>query len=196
MNRLPDISLCDYISPLDLSTGVPVESGVRRPFVTHHSMEVAAHPFPAPRSVLPEAEQLLTECFLSHTYIYIYMKTSREVALRYRPHRSVLGAYRVQKVRLISALFRSVQLWGIDENQQIHCFQEMPGFALVAVNWTCFWVISFAATQPRSGLLQAQTLFPPAQFPERKFFGHRDLRWHRCLGEESNLSTKLRQRAP
>ena len=68
--RLPDILLCYDIGPLDLSAGIQKESGVRRAFLAHHSMELAAHPVPAPRRFLPEAEQLLTECSLSHTHIY------------------------------------------------------------------------------------------------------------------------------
>ena len=53
---------------------------------------------------------LLSVSSLMHIYIYIYMKTSREVALRCRRHRTVLGAHRVQKVRLSSASRRVSQL--------------------------------------------------------------------------------------
>ena len=49
--------------PLAFSLSVPVESGMRRPLVIHHSMELTAHPLPAPSSLLLEAEQLLRECF-------------------------------------------------------------------------------------------------------------------------------------
>ena len=48
---------------------------MRRPLVTHHAMKFAGHPCPGPRGLRLEAEQLLTECFLSHSYID--MKTSR-----------------------------------------------------------------------------------------------------------------------
>ena len=77
MNRLPDIMLCYDIGPLDLSGGVPEESGVRRPLVTHDSMQLAAHPLPAPGRLRLEAEQLLPECFFSHTYIVIYENQPR-----------------------------------------------------------------------------------------------------------------------
>ncbi len=49
---------------LAFSLSVPEESGVRRTLVTHDSMELTAHPFPAPRSFLLEAEQLLRDRFL------------------------------------------------------------------------------------------------------------------------------------
>jgi len=55
--------------PLDLSAGIPVESGVCRPLVSHHSMKLTAHLLPAPRSLLLEAEQLLRERFLFHCRI-------------------------------------------------------------------------------------------------------------------------------
>ncbi len=41
----------------------PVESGVRRSFVTHDSMKLTAQPLPAPSRLLLEAEQLLRERF-------------------------------------------------------------------------------------------------------------------------------------
>jgi len=63
VNRLPDISLYYDIGPLALSFGVPEESGVRRAFLAHHSMELAGHPFPAPGRLLLEAKQFLRECF-------------------------------------------------------------------------------------------------------------------------------------
>jgi len=64
LNRLPDISLCYRMwPPVAFSLSVPVESGVRWAFMSHHSMELTAHPLPAPRSLLLEAEQLLRECF-------------------------------------------------------------------------------------------------------------------------------------
>ncbi len=55
------------MGPLDSSASIPKESGVCRTLVSHHAMELTAHSFPAPRGLLLEAEQLLTECFLSHT---------------------------------------------------------------------------------------------------------------------------------
>ena len=58
------------MGPLDSSAGVPEESGVRRPLVSHHSMELTAHPFPAPRGLLPEAEQLLRERLFFHCRKY------------------------------------------------------------------------------------------------------------------------------
>jgi len=51
--------------PRDFSGGVPEESGVGRTLMTHDSMELAAHPLPAPRSFLFEAEQFFGEFFLS-----------------------------------------------------------------------------------------------------------------------------------
>ena len=51
--------------PLDSSAGVPEESGVCRPLVSHHSMKFTAHPFPAPGRFRLEAEQLFRECFLA-----------------------------------------------------------------------------------------------------------------------------------
>ena len=66
VNRLLYISLYNDMWPLDPSTGIPKESGVGRAFLTHHAMELATHPFPAPRGLLPEAEQLLRERFLFH----------------------------------------------------------------------------------------------------------------------------------
>ena len=65
------------MGPLDSSAGVPEQSGVRRAFLAHHSMKFTAHSFPAPRRFLLEAEQLLTEWFLSHTDIYIYENQPR-----------------------------------------------------------------------------------------------------------------------
>ncbi len=56
VNRLSYISFCYDIWPPDFSAGVPEESGVCRPLVTHHSMELATHPLPAPRGLRPEAE--------------------------------------------------------------------------------------------------------------------------------------------
>jgi len=56
VNRLLHISLYYDMGPLDSSAGVPEEGGVRRPLVTHDSMELAAHPLPAPRSLLLESE--------------------------------------------------------------------------------------------------------------------------------------------
>ncbi len=63
MNRLLYVSLYYDIWPLALSFGVPEESGVRRPLVSHHSMELTAHPLPAPGRLLLEAKQFLRECF-------------------------------------------------------------------------------------------------------------------------------------
>ncbi len=57
------------MGPLDSSAGVPEESGMRRPFVSHHSMKLAAHPFPAPGRLRFEAEQLLRERFFFHCRI-------------------------------------------------------------------------------------------------------------------------------
>ncbi len=54
--RLPDILLCYDIGPLDLSAGILKESGVRRAFLAHHSMNFTAHPLPAPGSFLLEVE--------------------------------------------------------------------------------------------------------------------------------------------
>ena len=51
--------------PLDVSAGIPKESGVRWAFLAHHSMELTAHLLPAPGSFLLEAEQLFRECFLA-----------------------------------------------------------------------------------------------------------------------------------
>ncbi len=56
VNRLLYPLLCDDIGPLDPSSGVPEESGVRRSFLTHYSMKFATHSLPAPRSLLLEAE--------------------------------------------------------------------------------------------------------------------------------------------
>ena len=53
------------MGPLGFSAGAPEESGVRRAFLAHHSMKFTAHSFPAPRGLLPKAEQLLTEWFLT-----------------------------------------------------------------------------------------------------------------------------------
>jgi len=53
--------------PLDVSAGIPKESGMRWAFLAHHSMELTAHSFPAPRRFLLEALELLIEWFLSHT---------------------------------------------------------------------------------------------------------------------------------
>ncbi len=79
MNRLPDISLYYDMGPLDSSAGVPEESGVRRTLVSHHSMELAAHPFPAPRGFRLEAEQLLRERFFFHCRImYPFVLCLRE----------------------------------------------------------------------------------------------------------------------
>ena len=59
LKTLKDYFLNSYYAsgrkPLGLSAGVPEEGGVGRPLVTHHSMELAAHPLPAPSSFLPEA---------------------------------------------------------------------------------------------------------------------------------------------
>ncbi len=53
VNRLLYPLLCDDIGPLDPSSGVPEESGVRWAFLAHHTMELTAHPFPAPRGLRP-----------------------------------------------------------------------------------------------------------------------------------------------
>ena len=71
LNRLPDISLCYRMWPLvAFSLSVPVESGVRRSFVTHDSMKLTAQPLPAPSRLLLEAEQLLRERFPALVFLH------------------------------------------------------------------------------------------------------------------------------
>jgi len=65
VNGFLDISLRQYVSSPDFSDSIPEEGGVRGTLLTHHSMQFAAHSFPAPRRALLEAEQPLGECFLS-----------------------------------------------------------------------------------------------------------------------------------
>ncbi len=69
LNRLPHESLRYDIRLLDLSVGVPEESGVGRAFHAHHTMKLAAQSLPAPRGLSLEAEQLLLERFFFHCRI-------------------------------------------------------------------------------------------------------------------------------
>ncbi len=82
LNRLLYVSFCQDIWPLDFSTGIPEESGVRRPLVTHHAMKLAGHPLPAPRRFRLEAKQLLREWSLAWlAVVFLHCASSSMVGL-------------------------------------------------------------------------------------------------------------------
>ena len=65
LHRFLDISRREYVPPPDFPDSIAEKGGMSGTLLTHHSMKFAAHPFPAPRRPLLEAEQSFWECFLS-----------------------------------------------------------------------------------------------------------------------------------
>ena len=105
VNRFLDVSLREYVSPLDFSDSIAEEGGVSGTLLTHHSMKFAAHSFPAPGRPLLEAEQSLGECFLSwHVLLPFHLNK-----VRMRFPSTLRGMVRVKPTRTASLSYDADQ---------------------------------------------------------------------------------------